>query len=246
MTELTALVVQQHGRATADSTDIATAFERRHDNVLRAIDSLLAEAPELSLNFEEVFVPVATGNGGTRETRVFRMDRDGFALLAMGFTGSQALKWKLAYIGAFNTLEATLKAQRGRLAALDDPKQLRASLAFVRAARVASKCATSQRAWKEAGLPDVFEAAPAGAIAGNIAPDPQIAGWFAERVDRQPSARTSSTALYEDYSAWTDARGLSRITVTTFGRMLTAMGIRGFNSNGIKREGVALRDEAAA
>jgi phage regulator Rha-like protein len=30
------------------------------------------------------------------------MDRDGFTLLAMGFTGASALAWKLRYIGAFN------------------------------------------------------------------------------------------------------------------------------------------------
>lgn len=37
------------------------------------------------------------------------MTRDGFSLLAMGFTGRKALQWKLKYIEAFNRMEETLK-----------------------------------------------------------------------------------------------------------------------------------------
>ena len=40
-----------------------------------------------------------------REQKVYFMNRDGFSLLAMGFTGSEAMKWKLKYIEAFNVLE---------------------------------------------------------------------------------------------------------------------------------------------
>ena len=37
------------------------------------------------------------------------MNRDGFSLLAMGFTGTKALEWKLKYIDAFNKMEIELK-----------------------------------------------------------------------------------------------------------------------------------------
>ena len=37
------------------------------------------------------------------------MDREGFMLLAMGFTGKEALRWKLAFIAAFNRMEAELQ-----------------------------------------------------------------------------------------------------------------------------------------
>ena len=40
---------------------------------------------------------------------MYNMNRDGFSLLAMGFTGEKALRWKLDYIKAFNTMEAELK-----------------------------------------------------------------------------------------------------------------------------------------
>lgn len=36
------------------------------------------------------------------------MNRDGFTLLAMGFTGKAALEWKLKYIAAFNEMEKKL------------------------------------------------------------------------------------------------------------------------------------------
>ena len=39
----------------------------------------------------------------------YLMDRDGFTLLSMGFTGKTALEWKLKYIDAFNKMEETLK-----------------------------------------------------------------------------------------------------------------------------------------
>ncbi|MBP2150103.1 phage regulator Rha-like protein [Xanthobacter flavus] len=48
--------------------------------------------------------------GGTRQVRSFDMTRDGFTLLAMGFTGAKALKFKLAYIAEFNAMEEALKA----------------------------------------------------------------------------------------------------------------------------------------
>lgn len=36
------------------------------------------------------------------------MNRDGFSLLVMGFTGQKALEWKLKYIEAFNRMERML------------------------------------------------------------------------------------------------------------------------------------------
>lgn len=47
-------------------------------------------------------------NGGTRTYRIFRITRDGFVFLAMGFTGKEAAQWKEAYITAFNKMEAQL------------------------------------------------------------------------------------------------------------------------------------------
>lgn len=52
------------------------------------------------------------------------MNRDGFSLLCMGFTGKKALEWKLKYIDAFNKMkekrkmsDITLFNQDGRILA---------------------------------------------------------------------------------------------------------------------------------
>jgi Rha family phage regulatory protein len=94
------------------SRQVAVAFGKRHDRVLRAIRSLLADIPESHRpNFGVVEYFDAKG-----ESRVeYRITRDGFALLAMGFTGKKSLHFKLAYIDAFNAMAAYIKNQRDGL-----------------------------------------------------------------------------------------------------------------------------------
>ena len=49
-----------------------------------------------------------TGTG--KKYKEYLMNRDGFSLLVMGFTGKAALEWKIKYINAFNEMEAKLRA----------------------------------------------------------------------------------------------------------------------------------------
>lgn len=102
------VVQAQDGDVIADSRNVAAFFERRHGDVMAAIDNLLKAEPSLALrNFRQgVYTLAETGN---QQHRRFEMTRDGFTLLAMGFTGAKALKWKLAYIEAFNVMEAELR-----------------------------------------------------------------------------------------------------------------------------------------
>lgn len=95
------------GKPTTTSLDVAKHFRKRHDNVLRDIKNL--ECPEdfVLLNFEECS---RTGANNRPEPYV-RMTRDGFTLLCMGFTGKEAMHWKVAYINAFNKMEQALIEQ---------------------------------------------------------------------------------------------------------------------------------------
>ncbi|MGV2135131.1 Rha family transcriptional regulator [Agrobacterium vitis] len=105
------------GHVFANSRDVAAVFEKRHDNVLRDIAKLAADLTAISaeegevrpiLNFEEgVYTRPETGS---QQHRYYDMTRDGFTLLAMGFTGSKALRWKLRYIEAFNRMEEALRS----------------------------------------------------------------------------------------------------------------------------------------
>lgn len=84
-----------------DSRSVAVNFQKRHDNVLRDIENIRKDV----LNFEEMFIESYMPDSYGRQRRIYLMNRDGFSLLAMGFTGKEALNWKLKYIEAFNKME---------------------------------------------------------------------------------------------------------------------------------------------
>ncbi len=114
------IVIAKDGAIKADSRDIAKAFGKQHKDVLRAIGKLIEQEPDLTPAQFCAGVYTLPATAG-QEHRRFEMDRDGFALLAMGFTGAKALKWKLAYIDAFNRMEQALIAGHGgNLVRLDE------------------------------------------------------------------------------------------------------------------------------
>ena len=98
------LVVIQNNQIVVSSKDIAEHFGKDHKNVLQNIrDILVAE------NSATKFYQETTYQNRGKDYKEYLMNRDGFSLLAMGFTGKKALQWKLKYIEAFNEMEETLK-----------------------------------------------------------------------------------------------------------------------------------------
>lgn len=85
------------------SLKVAEHFEKEHKDVLESIRNLVAENSAVN------FFTLTTYKNRGKEYPMYEMDRDGFSLLAMGFTGEKALRWKLDYIKAFNTMEKELK-----------------------------------------------------------------------------------------------------------------------------------------
>lgn len=122
------VVFTKDGEVFAGSRDVAAFFGKEHRNVLAAIDALIQQEQKLGLlNFKQTpYVEPSTG----QTYRSYDMDRDGFTLLAMGFTGGKALKWKLRYIEAFNAMEAEVRriANSGPAIDLNDPGALRGLL----------------------------------------------------------------------------------------------------------------------
>ncbi|GGE85565.1 Rha family transcriptional regulator [Niveispirillum cyanobacteriorum] len=111
------------GKVYANSRDVAAFFEKRHDHVLRDIDNLLKnmDSPKLG---SSMFAQSAAPDGQGVDRRTFDMTRDGFALLAMGFTGEKALAFKLRYIEQFNVMEDRLRNPTPAQIDLRDPSQL--------------------------------------------------------------------------------------------------------------------------
>ncbi|KFB16691.1 hypothetical protein PGPR2_01835 [Pseudomonas aeruginosa PGPR2] len=102
------LVMVNDGQVVTTSLKVAERFGKRHDNVIKAIRGLDCSPEFHALNFEEMIVDVDIGKGARRKSPAFRITRDGFAFLCMGFTGKEAAKWKEAYIRAFNWMAEQL------------------------------------------------------------------------------------------------------------------------------------------
>lgn len=97
------------GTPVTNSLLVAEKFEKNHKDVLESIRLLMttAENPAVLLMFyESTYL-----NDQNKRQPMFIMNRDGFTLLAMRFTGKKALKFQLEYISAFNQMEQALKPQ---------------------------------------------------------------------------------------------------------------------------------------
>mgnify|MGYP000766967085 CR=1 FL=1 len=99
----------QNGEPVASSRDVAKRFGKEHKHVLAAIRQLLVAENSATKFFHETEFEYRG-----QKFPEYLMNRDGFSLLAMGFTGKEAVQWKLKYIEAFNQMEKQL-AQRPQL-----------------------------------------------------------------------------------------------------------------------------------
>lgn len=120
------IVFERDGKVFATSRDVATFFGKQHRHVLDSIDSLVKQEPSLAGGGLPTFrhTPYLVEATGQRY-RMYTMDRDGFTLLAMGFTGQKALQWKMRYLQAFNAMEQRLKEQAAGLPLLSNAAALR-------------------------------------------------------------------------------------------------------------------------
>lgn len=109
MTSFTPILAIVEGKPVASSVTVAEHFEKKHKHVLDAIQRIINEVP---LDFNEPnFRPVDYLDAKGERRPAYELSRDGFTLLAMGFTGKKALAWKLKYIEAFNAMEAALRGK---------------------------------------------------------------------------------------------------------------------------------------
>lgn len=96
-----------NGTPTTTSRDIAETFGKPHKDVLTRIRALDC-SPEFN---QRNFSPVEYTDAKGEKRPEYRITRDGFAFLCMGFTGAQAAKWKERYIATFNKLADKVAAR---------------------------------------------------------------------------------------------------------------------------------------
>lgn len=115
------LVIMQNKQVVTTSLQVAEVFKKNHQHVLRDLDSL----KEGVQNWTDLFWEDSYVHPQNKQTyRMIYMNRDGFTLLAMGFTGREAIQFKLKYIEAFNKMEQVVHQPK----VLSEKEQLRASM----------------------------------------------------------------------------------------------------------------------
>lgn len=107
---VTDLVEIIESRVVTTSTRVADYFGKEHKHVLDSIKALEKDMGVLGTEPKFRLSEYVDSTG--RKLPMYLMDRDGFTLLAMGFTGKKALKFKLDYIAAFNAMEKALREGR--------------------------------------------------------------------------------------------------------------------------------------
>ena len=103
------LVSMVNGTPTTSSLLVAQTFGKRHDHVLRDIEKVIAQLPE---DFSQPNFGAANYLDAQGKSRLmYLLTRDAFTLLVMGYTGKEAMAFKVKYIEAFNAMEEELRKQ---------------------------------------------------------------------------------------------------------------------------------------
>lgn len=121
---------EQFSEATTTSLMVAQRFNKNHRDVLRAIKNIDC-SPEFN---ERNFALVDYVDGKGEKRPMYRMTKNGFVFLVMGFTGKEAAQFKESYINAFDEMHDFINSQNLSLIAEFN----KAMLEFERASDIAS------------------------------------------------------------------------------------------------------------
>ena len=107
------LVYLKNNEAVCDSLQVAEKFHKRHDKLVSEIErmysGLIGRGCAQNGGYPMFEKTTYIHQQNNQRYPKYIMNRDGFSLLVMGFTGKKALEWKLQYINAFNQMESFIK-----------------------------------------------------------------------------------------------------------------------------------------
>ena len=107
-------VTERKGIPVVSSRYVAEVFNKRNEKVIRDIQEICKKLPPKNGENENFglrnFAESSYKDGYGRKQPEYLMTRDGFTLLAMGFTGEKAMRFKIAYIQRFNEMESFIKS----------------------------------------------------------------------------------------------------------------------------------------
>lgn len=94
-------------RPAVTSLQVAEAFGKQHKNVIRDIRDIFSKCSE---SFNRLnFAPVEYTDTKGEKRPMYLLSRDGFMLVVMGYTGTEAMQLKEAWITKFNEMEEALR-----------------------------------------------------------------------------------------------------------------------------------------
>ncbi|MDP9077215.1 MAG: Rha family transcriptional regulator [Bacteroidota bacterium] len=115
MDEVINYVSIENGKSVTTSIQVALRFGKQHKNVLRNIRDLNCSPEFHRLNFETILIIRQLPNGSATNDDSYKITKDGFTFLVMGFTGKEAAKFNEAYFGEFNARGREIYAMSKRV-----------------------------------------------------------------------------------------------------------------------------------
>lgn len=136
------LVIMKDKQAVTTSLQVAKVFDKRHDRVIRAIETKMTNP-----NFGEsgMFSKGTYTDASGKANKMYYMNRDGFTFIAFGFTGAKADQFKLKYINAFNQMEDYIKNENSPKIDVSDQVLKLAELNRIQAETIRNQMETLDR-----------------------------------------------------------------------------------------------------
>lgn len=111
------VLTNNNGQAVVSSRQVANDFGKQHKNVIRSIETTIDSAQ----NCAQWFFATEYTDASGKANKEYLLNRDGFSLIVMGFTGKKAAGWKVKYIEAFNSMEQQLLLMKQDSYMITDP-----------------------------------------------------------------------------------------------------------------------------
>ncbi len=249
-------LVDEHPMTT--SLNIAEVFGKSHKNVMQSVQKLDIPEEFNRLNFQ----PIEYTDTKGRKQSMYKISRDGFMLLVMGYTGKQAMRFKIAYIEAFNRMERALSTPKSepppnlsdsaispeiwqRVCKAGSTIKISDRAKLLRSACQMSRIDQTRQHTRESILIDfadlcsAFTAEKQTSFEGTVFQE-----FLAECCTFDPDGKINAAAIYARFAQWYHCTvGGPAPSGTWFGRLLTQQRLRKQKSNGVVfYYGIRLKD----
>lgn len=110
-------LIIKNDKVVVSSKDVAKNYGKEHSRVLKDIRNLVKQVPQAQVNFA-----LGSYNDNNNQDRpLYEMDRQGFSMLVMGFTGKKAKEFTYKYTLAFEEMAKEMKTLSKDSYMIDNP-----------------------------------------------------------------------------------------------------------------------------